>query len=193
MSARRKSSKAKKENAQVTIQKSKTGAPALTSSQRLEAHALALELLVQCQTDYTIKAALRKKWSASITYPVASTILRKAKEALQAEVDKSTPQRRAVMRKRLEGLYRKAMGENKLNVCQQVLKQLCELDSLNEPMKVNVSHTVEFGAGRSVEDLNFYADNGAWPEEMPGAQVVETTGTTTNEDPLAALPPVVMH
>jgi hypothetical protein len=160
----------------------------LGASKRLEAHALAVELLSQCQTDHTVLQALKKQYG--VKHSTARSMLRRAEKAMAEDISADLLRRRAVMRKRLEGLYRKAMSANKLTVCANVLRQLSELDSLNEPIKVDVNHQVEFGAGRSVEDLNFYAEHGAWPEEM-GRDVIETTATPAKEDPLAALPPVV--
>lgn len=182
-----KSSEAQAENQPVIGELKRSGPPPLSHALKLEAHALALELLCQCQTNHTIVEALKKQYNCS--HMVARTLLNSAAKALRAPIDETTPQKRTMMRKRLESLYRRAMATGKLTVCAQVLKQLSELEGLDEPIKVDVYDSREFGAGRSTEDLTFYAENGCWPEEAPGG--APTAQHFNNGDPLAALPPVV--
>lgn len=187
MAARRKTTKTKKQIQAVAPKPKIPSRPKLSAALRLEAHALAFELLAQCQTDRTIKEALKMQFH--ITQSVATSILRGAEKAMKAPIDSTAPAKRAQMKRRLEALYRSAHAQKKLTVCATVLRQLTDLEGLNEPIKVDVHDSREFGAGRSVEDLNFYAEHGAWPEEMPDAKPIETI--TTTGDPLAQLPPVV--
>lgn len=190
MASSHKSSEAQEENGAVAPipNAKKSPRPKLSKSLKLEAHALALELMCQMNTDRTIVEALKRQYRVS--HSTARGLLNSAARAMKANVDETTVQKRAVMRRRLEALYRRAFQANKLTVCAQVLRQLTQLEGLDEPIKVDIHDRREFGEGRSVEELNFYADHGCWPEEMPGAQVSPSQHSTSH-DPLGKLPPVV--
>ena len=159
----------------------------LPTALRLEAHAVAVELLCQMQTDHTIKKALKKQYGVS--HSTATSILRKAAASIQEQSAENAQRKKAKRLRQLESLYRTSMKNKRLNVCAQVLKQMTELEGLNAPIELADVSPRKFGEGRSVAELKYYADNGYWPEEQPKG--AEDSNTPVSSDPLAALPPVV--
>ena len=148
---------------------------------KLEAHALAVELIAQLQTDSAVKKALRANYGLTISQATAMARYA-AKAILRQHGTQALPEARSEMLARLEALYRAAFEQQKLAVCATVLGQIAALSGLAEKV-VAVQHTVkaEFGEGRGPEELEYYAQTGHWPAD--GVVVRDETGRNSSSEP----------
>lgn len=154
----------------------------LNRAERLQAHAVCVQLLSQLRPDRDIKAVIRTQYGCSIS--AANSLLNSAIRTIRSANRVHAEEKRQELEAAYRALYVRGWDTGKLQVCVQALKQMAELLGIEAPQQVEFRQMVpeRFGDGRSEDDLKFYAANGFWPEES-GAPA-----PPTKADPLAALP-----
>ncbi len=143
----------------------------LDKVERMEAELLADEMLCQRVTERSIVAALREEY-AGISAGVARGILKRAIKVMQAQVEKQRPHRRAQQIASLDRLYERAVTGKKYAAALGVQKLLAKIEGTEKPQKHHhtgiavpvVATDAEFD-DRSIEELDFYAEHGHWPDE----------------------------
>lgn len=155
----------------------------LNRAERLQAHAICVQLLSQLRPEGDIKKVIRAQYQCSI--PAAQSLLNSAIRTIRSTNRAHADEKRQELEAAYRALYVRGWDTGKLQVCVQALKQMAELLGIEAPQQLEVRQMVpeRFGEGRSEEDLRHYAEHGHWPEES-GAQILPTG----KPDPLAALP-----
>jgi len=141
----------------------------LTSLERVEALALADELLVQRVPDARILKALRERYSLSVKG--ARQLFDLAVRGMQEVVAAGVGRRRAQAIRTAERIVERALREGKLGTAIQAHRQLCEIEGHFRPVRIEIDRGSaeseedrEF-AGRSAAELEHYATSGRWPDE----------------------------
>ncbi len=149
----------------------------MTALERAEAKLLVDEMLCKRVTERTIVTALVEEYS--IGEPAARKLLRDATKEMQAAVAEAMPHRRAQQIASLDRLYERALDKGKLGTAVAVQRLLAKIEGTEKPTKHQ--HTgipapaAAAGAaagdpefeGRSVEELDYYAEHGYWADEAP--------------------------
>lgn len=151
-------------------------------AQRLESHALAVEMLCRLATDRQIKDRLMLDYA--LTRSQATSVLRAAYKSIRATVDEAVPEKRARMVSELRQLFRDAHGAKKFDVCLKVLDKLAEVEAVISPTRV-----VEEDAwsGKTDAELDHYAVHGCWPDEIRSTAQEQAPPPPTENTPLARL------
>lgn len=140
--------------------------PNLLGPRRVRARLFAESLIAELVPDQKIDLVLAKKFR--ITSVTAQRVRGEAwVEILRA--DTSTKEERfAHMTRALRQLYSRALGAGNHAACAGILRQLREMYDLLDPLPAGqgkqVARTL---AARTTEDLTYFAQHGAWPEEEP--------------------------
>lgn len=124
-----------------------------------------------------------------ISKGIAKGVLKRVIAEMQETVNASKPHRRAQMIASLDRLYEQCIAKGRLGTAVDVQRLLAKVDGTEAPTKhifggrvagapavteaakqvVGTMDDPEFD-GRSVEDLDYYADNGMWPEDGPESE-----------------------
>lgn len=162
----------------------------ISEVERHQATIVAEELLTGMTPEPAIIGALVKQYAMSRQQ--ATSIIKAATERLTKPFDADTEQRRAKLEGMCFQVYRKAIGKGAFNPAMNAVNQLSKMWGLDAPHKIvhsgKVNVTDSEFSSRSEEELNFYAENGYWPEEAPDAPVIAQTQDSA--DPLSELPPL---
>lgn len=140
---------------------------ALTAFERLEALALADEMMLRHVVDRRVEAALRERYRLSASG--ARRVLREALRAADEALAEGLAHRRAVYVRSLSRLYERAWAEGKLGTCVATARLIADAEGHNRPQRVLLQPAsadpveAEF-QGRSESELEHYAVHGRWPE-----------------------------
>ena len=160
----------------------------LDSAERIEAVLLAEEMVMKRCSDRAIVSALREHYL--IAAQTARKILRDAVSGIQDQVAKSRPHRRAQQIASLDRLYERCLDQGKLSTAVRVQALLAKIEGTEKPTKhvhtgipAAASAVVGEFADRSVEDLDYYAGHGHWPEEAVDQEVVQGKVSGSGDSP----------
>jgi hypothetical protein len=139
----------------------------LSSAGRTAARMMAEELIALLWAERDVAEKVAEKFRVSMQ--VARAVYREAAAALKAADDGDRPERIARNLAAIGKLYRDAHAEKRYAVCRQLLADIRRVHGLDAPLKVQgLPPAVESDlTSRTDAELEFYSDNGYWPEEAP--------------------------
>lgn len=148
----------------------------LDASERLELRSLAEEMLLERWSDRAIIRALADQYG--ISHHVAAKELASVTAEIQQSVADAAPRRRAQQIASLDRLYQQCVAAKRFNAAIRIQALLAKIEAPTVqpgrgrgealPAMPSAPADDEF-AGRSESDLNYYCENGHWPEEAPEA------------------------
>lgn len=163
--------------------------PSLTKIEEYEATALAEELLAQVMRPATVVKKIAEEYNVGDA--TARRICKNAEGRLMKAGEEDTKKRRTQHVARLEALYRRALQNDKLTVCESVLRQLGRIHGVEAPQQIHHTGSVSIDQqfeSRSDAELDYYIEHQHWPEEAPRHPQQGGESAAKNEDdPLAGL------
>lgn len=161
----------------------------LTKIEEYEAKAVAQELLAQLVVRSEVSKHLQREYL--VTPHTARRIVKAAEEAIMAPDEKDAARARQQHIARLEALYRRSLLAKKFSTCERILSQLGEIHGVKRPQHIVHTGSVQVDAefdGRTEQELQFYIDNGHWPEEAPRGTTASAVHQNVDpNDPLKGL------
>lgn len=143
----------------------------ITQVERQEALLLAQELLAQAQVPAVVRRAIQQAYPHMSATMAAKTV-REAARLVIAAIEENTEELRSKVVTRADALYRRALRDGKLSVCVELLKLQARLYGVERPTEIRHSGAVavrdEFD-GRTDDELRYYLEHGAFPDEAPAA------------------------
>ena len=140
--------------------------------ERMEAELFVEGLVLSRTTEPEIAKKVQKK--CAIGYDGARKLILKVLKNIQETIARHAPYRRAQAIAGLDRLYERACASGQLNIALGVQKLLAKIEGHEKPQRVIVSAPVETEdeefEGRTIEDLDYYAQHAHWPEDAPGSE-----------------------
>ena len=150
----------------------------LVGLERTEAKLVCEEMLCKRVTTRTIVEALVVQYAVSPQS--AGKVLAEATAEMQAAVKAAQPHRREQQIASLDRLYERALDMGKLTAALGVQRLLAKIEGTEKPTKhqhTGIPAPVAAAAGaatgdpefegKTLEELEYYADKGYWPDEGP--------------------------
>jgi hypothetical protein len=160
--------------------------PRLNGVARREALFLVEELLVRRFERGDILKAVRQRFGDHLSDNAIDMYIDTVTKAWKAESERMRPHRQERQRRSLARLSRAAEKDRDWPSVMAAERLLAKIDGTEQPLRVVSAVAGEGGVspfeGRSIEDLNFAAEHGYFPEEAPELNVAKRSKTNGHSE-----------